>query len=349
MRRRLLITLAISLSAAATPAGAQTATPPPTPGATTGASLAALTPGQQVKALEERLDALEPQLHDLEVKLEQSLARWRQATWAEQAAIATLTSARARLSLRIRSLYILGPTSAWRAMFNAESLTDIKMIQDVLAPAVAEDADRLERASALEREAAAAREESERLQRDALTTYAEMHALVAELQVKVATVAATAQAAGIDTTDIVQRSADLQQADEKQGERLSLAFDGWGYGDLPQDRLMKLVGEGCAIPDGLEDTGAQIHGEASWYGWENGPGTASGMTFDPKAFTAAHLTLPFGTFLRVRNGERCAIVLINDRGPYVAGRILDLSWGSAQSLHVGVADIRADILVPDWT
>jgi rare lipoprotein A len=64
-------------------------------------------------------------------------------------------------------------------------------------------------------------------------------------------------------------------------------------------------------------------------------------------FTAASRTLPFGTFLRVHHGERCAVVLINDRGPYGRlERVIDLSEASAKYLGVGVSWVHAEILLP---
>src|ERR687897_1101848 len=81
-------------------------------------------------------------------------------------------------------------------------------------------------------------------------------------------------------------------------------------------------------------------GLASWYGpgFEGLP-TASGEPFDPYGFTAAHRTLPLGTDLVVSYGGRSVQVTVNDRGPYVGGRELDLSQGAAEYLgltHAGV-------------
>lgn len=88
----------------------------------------------------------------------------------------------------------------------------------------------------------------------------------------------------------------------------------------------------------------QAHAEttlASWYGpgFEGSP-TASGETFDPWGFTAAHKTLPLGTELLVSYGENSVAVTVNDRGPYVAGRDLDLSLGAAEAL--GLTDAGVD-------
>lgn len=69
---------------------------------------------------------------------------------------------------------------------------------------------------------------------------------------------------------------------------------------------------------------------ASYYGAESGHRTASGETFRPMGMTAAHRSLAFGTRLRVCRGGRCVVVRITDRGPFVAGRSLDLSEGAAR-------------------
>ena len=76
-------------------------------------------------------------------------------------------------------------------------------------------------------------------------------------------------------------------------------------------------------------------GRASWYGKTfQGRRTASGERFDMHALTAAHRTLPFGTYVRVSNGSktRSVIVRINDRGPYIKGRVIDLSLAAARML-----------------
>ncbi len=93
-------------------------------------------------------------------------------------------------------------------------------------------------------------------------------------------------------------------------------------------------------------------GKASWYGeYFEGKPTASGEPFDMNEFTAAHMTLPLGTMVRVtnlRNG-RWVVVRVNDRGPVVPGRIIDLSYGAAKMLKYrekGLAPVRLDIVQP---
>lgn len=93
-------------------------------------------------------------------------------------------------------------------------------------------------------------------------------------------------------------------------------------------------------------------GTASWYGEQfQGKETASGEPFDMQDFTAAHPTLPLGTFVRVtnlRNG-RAVVVRVNDRGPVVDGRIIDLSYNAARALGFkdrGLQTVRLDLVHP---
>lgn len=94
-------------------------------------------------------------------------------------------------------------------------------------------------------------------------------------------------------------------------------------------------------------------GTASWYGdYFQGKPTASGEPYDMYDMTAAHPTLPLGTWVRVtnlRNG-RAVVVRINDRGPIVPGRIIDVSYNTARVLSFktrGLQQVRLDIVQPE--
>ena len=77
-------------------------------------------------------------------------------------------------------------------------------------------------------------------------------------------------------------------------------------------------------------------GVASWYGYESGPRTASGEHFNPKKLTAAHRHIDFGTKVKVTNltNNKSVVVTVNDRGPYVKGRIIDLSKAAAKAIDM---------------
>ena len=96
-----------------------------------------------------------------------------------------------------------------------------------------------------------------------------------------------------------------------------------------------------------QGTGRSFSGMASYYGNESGSRTASGARFNPNAMTAAHRTLPFGTKVRVTHGGQSVIVTINDRGPFVRGRVLDLSTGAARAIGLtgaGVGRVTAEVV-----
>jgi rare lipoprotein A len=132
--------------------------------------------------------------------------------------------------------------------------------------------------------------------------------------------------------------------------------------------MLALLLPGCALPIGRRETlpppvvapqvkaevpnaeGPKVEqiGDASWYGpAHDGKETASGETFDQKKLTAAHRTLPLGTKAVVTNLEngKSVEVTINDRGPYVKGRKIDLSHAAAQKIGMskkGVAKVKIE-------
>jgi rare lipoprotein A len=111
--------------------------------------------------------------------------------------------------------------------------------------------------------------------------------------------------------------------------------------------------QGCAAirrPDPPAAAGGAVRGNASWYGQEYaGRATANGEIFDPMLMTAAHRTLPFGTVVEVHNltNGRTVRVRINDRGPFIGGRIIDLSYAAARQIGLiepGVGPVEVRII-----
>ena len=97
----------------------------------------------------------------------------------------------------------------------------------------------------------------------------------------------------------------------------------------------------------VSPSGHSFSGMASFYGSESGSRTASGQRMNSNAMTAAHRTLPFGTKLRVTHGGQSVIVTVNDRGPFVRGRVLDLSTGAARAIGLtsaGVGRVTAEVI-----
>ncbi len=102
-------------------------------------------------------------------------------------------------------------------------------------------------------------------------------------------------------------------------------------------------------PIGKDDWKNEMEGYASWYGADfNGHLTANGEVYDMYAYTAAHKTLPLGTVVKVTNEENgmTTEVRINDRGPYVAGRVIDLSRTAGRAIgmrEVGTAKVKLEV------
>lgn len=112
--------------------------------------------------------------------------------------------------------------------------------------------------------------------------------------------------------------------------------------------LLVMVGVGCATSAKRDQLVTE--GLASWYGQEfAGRTTANGEIFDPDMLTAAHRTLPFGTLVRVKNPRSGSevVVRINDRGPFIESRIIDLSYAAAQQIdmvEVGVTPVLIEVV-----
>jgi rare lipoprotein A len=112
-----------------------------------------------------------------------------------------------------------------------------------------------------------------------------------------------------------------------------LAFDNT-LSALPEDKSRSLS-DAKPITTGPDASNFEQQGKASWYGrMFHGRKTASGEKYNMNAMTAAHKTLPLASWVRVTNeaNHKTVVVKINDRGPYVKGRVIDLSYAAASKL-----------------
>lgn len=121
--------------------------------------------------------------------------------------------------------------------------------------------------------------------------------------------------------------------------------------------LLLAVMTGCSSTTSIDNqktsSYARSHalvGQASWYGNKyHGKRTASGERYNMRAYTAAHKTLPFGTIVRVTNtaNGKTVDVKINDRGPFVKGRVIDLSrksFGQIGNINQGTVPVKIDVI-----
>ncbi|MGH2672542.1 MAG: RlpA-like double-psi beta-barrel domain-containing protein [Actinomycetota bacterium] len=307
-----------------------------------------------------RLAELHRDLHHLLARYE-ALERHAGRAWLRtvgtihraEAAQAAVDSARLRFDQRVRAAYQFGPGGSIEALLGATTLADLAAIAEYTARTISIDDTAVRETLAAEAVLSAelARAEAER------ATFAprleRLRSLLAKMQRKVDEAARLAERAHLEAETL---AAQALAAQERQVAAAISRLGSWDLGviDYQQDQSHLLAmlgptgGQTCETPPDLVETGESFSGYASWYGWEfGGQPTATGAIFDPRLFTAANRWLPFGTFLRVRYGERCAIVLINDRGPYGRlERVIDLSQAAAQYLGVGVSWVNAEILVP---
>jgi len=300
--------------------------------------------------LEGQVSQVQGQLTIAEHLVDAATVRLVDARSQERDASIQLALAQDVLVRRVRAAYELGPDTGLAMIFSARSSADLLSINEYTAHAMLADVDVVNRVR--QGQAAVAREqEGLRLRQAALGTQeAEVRSLLAELQAKLAQASAVARQAGHKVASLEAAAREAARVQRREAQRMALLSA--GPSSQWEAKLLALLGpsegKGCAIPQGLRDTGQRISGDASWYGgsFAGGP-TASGATFDPSLFTAAHRTLPLGVFLRVHYDGNCAIVLVNDRGPYGNyHRIIDLAHGPAEYLGIGVAHVTADVLVP---
>lgn len=292
-----------------------------------------------------RLASLRARYEELEAQAEQAAAVMLDAAFREASLQARLARARSLVNARANAAYRAGPGVFLDALLEAGSLSDAVASQEIIEHALMADIEQA--AMALEQRDAARdlRIELEAAKADLVAQQRELGALQAEMASVLAEARAGARAAGVQVAALEQEKERLERAEVREVERAALLEVG-----VDQSDLLALLGpdggRGCDIPSGLERTGQSFTGQASFYGDEfAGQPTATGAAFVPELFTAAHRTLPLPSFLHVTYGGRCATVLVNDRGPYVAGRVLDLSEGAARYLGLpGVDVVTAEIL-----
>ena len=234
---------------------------------------------------------------------------------------------------RALRLYTSGPTQQLEMLMAAQTLPQVLTVQEVAE----RSADQDELALARLEEAQAKAEE---LQRS-----------VDERKQKLLAASATAAAIADNVASTLSaRRTNLQALNLRIEELEAEARRQAALAQRPGEALLKLLtpaGPAPEIPDDFVGTGVTFEGVASWYGpGFEGNSTASGDVFDSSLYTAASKELPLGSWLFVKHGSKGVVVLVNDRGPYVDGRILDLSQAAAESIGItGLGWIEAEILI----
>ena len=248
-------------------------------------------------------------------------------------------------------------------LLSASSLHELEMIAEVQVAAAQADEGALEEFQSTADEAELTQSGLEERKSRLLSAQQE----VAEVEAEIDESLVERRSALADLADEIKalqeeaRAAARKAAEEAEREaerEAELAEQETTYPEVPSnlpaptgDLAARLEGTGPTntIPELFTTTGVKFEGEASWYG----PGfegnlTANGDVYDSSLFTAASKTLPLNTYLFIRYEGRGCVVLVNDRGPYVGNRILDLSRGTAAAIgmeRAGIGWVTAEILV----
>lgn len=301
--------------------------------------------------LHHRLDELLERYRRIETQVGRARLVAATAMREAETAAAAVDAAEAALAAKVRSAYQLGTGASVEAVLGASSLPELATIAEFASRSIAVDEAAVRQTVLASAIASATRARAEAEEAALEPRLEELRGLLGEMEVTIDEASALAVQARIEE--------EARRAFEEQQRRIADALTRTGSWDLgvidyqqDQSHLLALLGptggRTCETPEGLVATGRSFSGFATWYGWEfGGNPTATGAIFDPRLFTAANRWLPFGTFLRVRHEDRCAVVLINDRGPYGnLERVIDLSMAAGQYLGVGVSWVDAEILVP---
>ena len=292
--------------------------------------------GDQVSELEVRLEKLSGR----EAELDERIAR----ASAEIGTLELELSDRERAAGKAHEILVERAVEAYKSsttnarlelVLSADDMTEVIASAEATGHAADADAEALAELVAEQEEVEAAQARVDARKQALLAAEAEAEALAEE-----------AESALSQRSDVLAQLTDEVEELERQARE---AAEAAARPDQAFLDLLSPAGPAPGIPDGFVGTGVTFEGLASWYG----PGfegnlTASGDVFDSSLFTAASKELPLGTWLYVEYDGRGVVVLINDRGPYVEPRILDLSRGAAQAIgmeHAGVGWVKAEILL----
>ena len=236
----------------------------------------------------------------------------------------------------VRSLYMRGEVTELEVLLGARELEELwedNAFLDRIAQSETATLDRLKnKLSEVELKERDLRDQRQKRERLAQTLDTEaLEGRIAELE------------AGL--SDIDGRLRGLQAGGGGQEQNTFPDAPAWSV--PPPGKLLDRIPTMPPLSD-FERTGIVYSGYTTSYGADfHGRSTASGVIYNMYDFTCAHRTLPFGTWLLVTFQGRQTIVQVNDRGPFVPGRVLDLSFASAQSIGLdGVQWTEFEILVP---
>jgi rare lipoprotein A (peptidoglycan hydrolase) len=317
---------------------------------------------EDLPALEARLAEATARTDTLSTALERAAAQDGGLRVALERLADEHDRAQARLDARVREVWITrrpDPLGGWvdglaapalRRVAHAGAAAAVRSERELVEAVSAQSAS----ARALREQAAAFRAGVQEQAQAALAAQEQARVLLARAEAALAAqqVAAVAQAERARLEAEASRLGEVRAALDAASATVTRALTPAQTRRMQRARaqqapLVALVeASGAGYPGGYAPTGQVLRGPASWYG----PGfvgspTASGWPYDPERLTCAHRTLPLGTLVRVSANRRSVSCLVNDRGPYVPPRILDLSRAGSRALGFdGVQDVVIEVL-----
>jgi rare lipoprotein A len=298
----------------------------------------------QVSALEHRLSGLEIKKQQLERGIANASIELGAVDLRRQEADRRYEAAKKAYVKRAVQAYMNGPTSDLAVILSADSLESMYSAMEALGHQADADTRSLKDLISARTSAEAAQAQIDRRKASLLAARAQIEDVGRQISGTLLERRATVADLGrqISSLEAQIRAAAAAQA-------AAAGYQG-GAGGQPSQSLLSLLqpaGPTNGIPPGFTRTGVTFEGTASWYGpGFEGQTTASGDVFDSNLFTAASKELPLHSWLYVEHDGRGIVVLINDRGPYVGDRILDLSHAAAQAIGIsGLGWVKAEVLV----
>ncbi len=279
---------------------------------------------REIATLEEQLARVQRNWLTISRQLQEVQQRIVESYSQIDAAEAQVEDARRLLNGKLRYLYMQGRQDALVELLSSKNVSEFMTRYDYLLHAANHDADAFAEVKA---------------KRDKLRNVEEQ---LLALKQEAVLLARGADTSGIQAL-IEQKKNELAQVNGSLIENQLPSTLSAAATDFNPNRIYSQPDE-----SGFVRTGQILSGYASWYGEAfQGRPTASGEVFDQYGFTCAHRTLPFGTWLRVTFKDRSVIVKVNDRGPFVNGRFIDLSRGAAEVIGLGgVQWVDCEIVVP---
>jgi len=304
----------------------------------------------RVLELESEIESLEADRRALDERIAVTAERIRAQRLVVAAAEERLAAARARYRTRLIEVYKRGGIDPIAILLSSDTISDFVSRASVLAR-IAEDDSRV--VSDLGVALADSRYQAAQLD-DLLMQDRELQQVLTER------LSARERALADQEKLVRQLNAEARETLQKTRSYNAQTRAQWESASIPSGTAIPRATATVSPYDGLtwivsaymprayRTTGTSWTAVCSWYGpGFHGRRTASGQIFNENDLTCASRTLPFGTVLALTRGGNRVIVYVNDRGPFIAGRDLDLSKAAAQALGFGgVAPVQAEIVVP---